>query len=278
VKQYSFYFRVARYGIEICTSDRKLFVQLKKCYLCINKDERYLYTKIIIDESAFGLLTINRNASRLFIISFPPRRYNKYSIFFVIRAFLSVYLLSKNVLLFHGSAFIKNKKAYAFIGPSGMGKSTIVRKVEVKNRLGDDSTVIGVENKKVYCYTSPFDNLKMPGMTYQKCELGSLFKIVQSSVSKLVTMEKSALIDFLFKNNFFYLYIFPRMAYKNKKEMKKQFSTEKQITHGCMVASPENLINVLSAVSTLSTRVCARKLLFTRDCGFLNTFLQEGEK
>ena len=139
----------------------------------------------------------------------------------MIRSFISILLLNKNIFLFHASSFVKNNKAYLFAGQSGQGKSTIVTRAPLIDRLGDDTSVVSFNKGRIFIHTSPFDNLKMSKLIYKKSSSWFFFLLHHSNKDSIKKLGLLPSLNALIKNNYFYLYIYPRSAYRTIDDMKK---------------------------------------------------------
>lgn len=174
------YFYIANYLFEIRVPENKLFKELKKSYLCIEGNQMKSDFTIYIKKSDNSTSYVQKKTRGVYVYFFSKENYVCVQIFLMIKLFIVLIMLKKNVYIFHASTIAKGGKAHVFSGMSGAGKSTILRHVSLGDRLGDDSAVIALKKGKLFCYTSPFDNLKVAGLEYRKCPMASFFFIKQS--------------------------------------------------------------------------------------------------
>lgn len=105
---------------------------------------------------------IDHDANKRFVvknkvIKIPIKDIKKRFLHFndLLRQAFAIILNSHDGLLLHASVLVYRKKAYAFVGPEGAGKSTI-RKNSLLLCLGDDVGIIRKEQNAYYVYGSPF--------------------------------------------------------------------------------------------------------------------------
>ena len=105
-------------------------------------------------------------------------------------------------LLIHASVVEKDRKGYAFLGKSGMGKSTHsslwLRYVEGVKLLNDDNPAIRIEEDgSVYVYGTPWSG-KTPCYKNRKVPLKALVRLEQAPVNCFTWKEGTeALVTFL---------------------------------------------------------------------------------
>ena len=91
-----------------------------------------------------------KNGNEVFIDADPKAKLSEIELFFLGSA-LSVLLMQKGIVPFHGSAFEKDGKAIIISGNSGAGKSTLLRYFlnQGFKAITDDVCALSIENEKV---------------------------------------------------------------------------------------------------------------------------------
>lgn len=117
----------------------------------------------------------------------------------MIMAAFGQYVLSKNGLLIHASAVIKDNFGYAFLGVSGTGKSTHSRlwleHITGSELLNDDNPVIRIKKDgSVHIFGSPWSG-KTNCYVAKSAPLKALYRLEQSAYNSYVPLSgKSALL------------------------------------------------------------------------------------
>ena len=115
-------------------------------------------------------------------------------------------LLAKdNIFIMHGSSIYINdiSHGYIFIGPSGIGKSTHVRKLKdyYKDNLviiNDDKPFISLLNNNYYIYGSPWSG-KSHISSNVRASLKGIFILQQAKDNSISRIDPKASINYLFK-------------------------------------------------------------------------------
>ncbi len=102
-------------------------------------------------------------------------------------------LIKYNMLLVHSAAFLYKGNAFLFLGETGKGKSTLIKKV--KNRavvLCDETNIIDVENMLVY--STPFWG-DVPQITNMRAPLSRVFILekLDKNVVKILDKKNATL-------------------------------------------------------------------------------------
>jgi len=85
-------------------------------------------------------------------------------------------LLNKTGFLLHASSAVKDDKAILFFGPSGVGKSTVIRLLSgTMEPFSDDGVYIKKEKGQFYVYQTPFrEENNLIEKTGQRFQLGAI--------------------------------------------------------------------------------------------------------
>jgi hypothetical protein len=107
---------------------------------------------------------------------------NKYSVNSWLRIFLTQRALRNNSFFVHSSALHENNSAYIFAGVSGSGKSTIARKMGLKDILSDELACVYKQHNCFYAASTPFwGELKRCSNNIFKSQVRSIFFIKHGS-------------------------------------------------------------------------------------------------
>lgn len=105
------------------------------------------------------------------------------------------HVLPKNSsIILHGSAIASKKKAIAFIGKSGAGKSTISKLLcPPYKQVGDDFVLIRKINNKLYCYQLPImEKIGTNPLISKSFELVKIYILKKSNILQTKKMIKIA--------------------------------------------------------------------------------------
>lgn len=140
-------------------------------------------------------------------------------IFKITRFTIEYLLLSKKVILLHGSSIKSPSGGIAFCGPSGSGKTTIIQKINLNNIMSDDTVVIRYKNKKILLFTSPFDRKKFPKLQFNTITLKEINFIYKSISNKkcILTRDEDKLNEILGNNRLYQLLTNDKRFNKAKK-------------------------------------------------------------
>ncbi len=111
--------------------------------------------------------------------------------------------IQKNKLIFHSASLIDDQQnAYIFFGPSGIGKSTISRKLSNFTVFSDDMMVIEKTKNGYLLQKTPFerDKQRKPAVLVN---LKAIFRLVQSNELKINPLRKSNIFNVLLSNIWF---------------------------------------------------------------------------
>lgn len=122
---------------------------------------------------------------------------------FLIKAFVDFFASSFNIMLLHGSSVMIDSQVYIFIGPSGVGKSTIINLLPKKHHYSDDIAVIKQINNKYYLYNPIFEPVN-PKFQNQAFPIKKIFVLKQSKENKhkVIRLNKTKALVELIESNF----------------------------------------------------------------------------
>lgn len=175
------------------TSDRILFNKLQKeCYL-IKKNPKF---------------TINIDAViNKLNVKIPSKLKKKLTesqfTIFVLTGLLENFVIKKNILFLHGSSFYFKKRGYIFLGQSGAGKTTLIKKIPHQYRLSDDTTIIKKQKSTFYIYPSTFDKKIINFNNSKKIILEKIFVLKQAKQNMIVNIDLDKKIKMLLENDYF---------------------------------------------------------------------------
>lgn len=205
-----------------------------------------VYKKVNVDDT---LAKLHKKVPRQLKRSLSSIRYKA----FILTAFLERSLFTNNIFFLHGSSFVKNGVAFVFVGPSGMGKTTIIKNIKRELRLSNDTCVIKMSGKSFHIYSSPFDKgfvTFQPNKFYPLKRVYVLRQGKQDSVKKLSFNRKIA--HLIFNSPYF-------MNYKN---IQKIYGDDAKVAK-----------KLLGLFHVVTKQIEIEELTFTKNCSFLQTLV-----
>lgn len=205
---------VANSLIRLIIKDENLFLDLETYFECNLYSQQF-------NIFPFCTIIISKEKNSFIIKSFFHSKRKKIEeqllisntttdiLYFIIKVIIARFVIFNDTLLLHASSIEINDKAYLFCGPSHEGKSTIIKNFNFDGSLSDDTAILKKDDNSVVVYTSPFDNRKMPSISYKKITLGCIFFISQSKKNAIYRLNwPKALHQFLI-SNFIYQFFYP---------------------------------------------------------------------
>lgn len=233
------------------------------CSLSVEKEPSF---KIDLKQTNYGSFRLKNGDNRKATLFYPAQKYTLEDISFVLKALIEHFTLPLEILILHGSSFIQNNKAYVFSGPTGVGKSTIIKQVSPRQILSDDTVVIKKINGRFFAFTSPFDYRICPNLLPQKAPLGKIFFLKQASRTKAIKLAFVDSINRIIYNNIFSQYLkIAKISYSRSTglpRVKVRTLAEEKIPHKLMISLYNLSISLYSQVSI-------EELYFTKDLQFL---------
>lgn len=111
--------------------------------------------------------------------------------------------IEKNKLIFHSASLLDDQNnAYIFFGPSGVGKSTISKKLSNFTTFSDDMVVIEKRKNGYLLQKTPFERNKQNSVP-ELVQIKGLYRLIQSDVLKTKLLTKSMAFNVLLSNLWF---------------------------------------------------------------------------
>ncbi|MEW6295021.1 MAG: hypothetical protein AB1467_01855 [Candidatus Diapherotrites archaeon] len=152
----------------------------------------------------------------------------------------SLFFLKKKALMLHSSAVNKNNKALVFLGPSGEGKTTIMKLLSEDRTFSDDMNVLKVAGRKIFVFSFPFfgefkgskKGLPLKALFFiKKARKNFLYKLNPiNSIFKLINSNFA--LNFLYMKkdpSFFQAFDFAMGVVKRSKCFNLEFLPEKKV-------------------------------------------------
>ncbi len=215
-----FYLKIVHAYCRITLNDASLLTYFKNEYSLLTTPHRAKYGVEVVRKGDKLLFRI-KNVKKIHSLPVGPDIDFKY-IDFVLMSCIGLQLIQDNVYFAHASSFEKNGKGYVFFGPSGMGKSTITKKVERKHMYSDDTAIISVKRGDVFLHGSPFDKKITADSAKAIIPLSSLFVLQQSKQNRKEVMPPIERIKTLLESDV-YTYLF-NLRLVTSQQKKKLFT------------------------------------------------------
>lgn len=193
------YLQVANKLIKIINLNDKLFNYFSKEFYCTNSHNQTQYI-ISIDET--NAQYIVKTLPQSLILKADKKVCSIKGLEYFLKAAIEYNLLTSSFLFFHGSVFEHENKAFVFIGPSGAGKTTIIRKVPKNKVLGDDVVVIQNIDNVFFVHTSPFDRQFLPTFTCRNIRLSKVFVLQQAIKNQAIKLNSTLALPFILNNSY----------------------------------------------------------------------------
>lgn len=136
----------------------RIFSQKWKNFIV--NDKAKFEIKITSTSKRIDPIATKQTSKQLSIACHPDylRKYRFRTLNYGLKKVMSNWLFKKRRYLIHASAVKNNRKqAILFTGPVKSGKSTMIKIVDKYTPLADDTIFITIQNSKVFCHTTPFD-------------------------------------------------------------------------------------------------------------------------
>lgn len=202
------------------------------------------------------------------VFPFPRIRTSFKNHSFSLIAFIQYFIIPNKIILLHGSSFIKKNKAYIFCGPSGVGKSTLVKQIPRTNILSDDTVVLKMIRNQFYVYQSPFDNIKYPYVSGRKVPLAKIFFLKQAAFTRTKKLRIVESLDELFYNTSI---IYHRHIISTQKKVKERERLLSSIISKEREQFKNVFINLYKLVFDLVLYTTPEQLFTTKQFTFLDS-------
>lgn len=229
---------VADISVKLIVKILPFFRYLQEEYFCSKGNKRpAFYLTIQEDNKTFQLVGKNKK-----IYTFSKKRIRSWrDLDYLVNSYIAHKLLRENTILLHGSSVVAHRRGFVFIGPSGIGKTTVIQKVRKSMVLSDDTAVVKKERGKYYLYSSPFDKRFVVSGDRKRVELGTIFVLEQSQVSGNVSLSERKKIEHIMLRNIYYHYPF-------------SYSVPRQKTTSILFSLIGDLINHVTIVKLRLTK------------------------
>lgn len=185
------------FQIAINIKNREILNFLQEKYLTITTNKKpACLIKIKNSQKIFVKIISFRRIEIHFpnkIINNENQSYKKslYQLNRIIQSMINYIAIRKKIYILHASGFVKKNKAFVFAGPSGIGKTTLIKKVPKRMVIGEDEVVLKKDNNEWNAYFSPFKK-EYANSNYRKIPLNGiyfLFKGKKNSIQKVTKFE-----------------------------------------------------------------------------------------
>ena len=222
----TFYIKIASYWVSISINNAELSQVAREEYaytLHCPKQKIKRYIQVNIHEKNLVYTLCTKNGHEVYRLSVDNKKNIRLKEF-LLQGFIELSLYGKNVFFVHSSCYSKNRNTYMFLGTPGKGKTTILRLMNEKNILSNDTCIIHYINRKLIVYPSPFDKKTGIKMLMKKRNGAiNLFFLLQSPTNALSDMDLYEKLRALQENlNFFMMVaLFDISSFRHYKSYKK---------------------------------------------------------
>lgn len=179
--------------------------------------EDYFFSSKNKDKATFRFFIIQRRKGYLFysrnrFIFFVGEKEIKKreDLIFIVKSLINLFLIKKMIIFVHASAIKVKNNGYLFVGPSGVGKTTLLKKINKLKEgeiLSDDTAVIYIKKKKVFLISSPFDRKKNIKIIRDKqVEVSKIFFLNKSKENRIKEINFNKAIKKIYQNLIIYAY------------------------------------------------------------------------
>jgi len=197
------YFTIDSLSIEIESSTPYVLEFFKKQYgltPTVKKSFNYQLIFNVKPQSIFKLHILRKTGE----VVFP--KYEDFSHFsFFFNFIVQLFVLRHNIVLIHASSIEKWKKGYVFSGPSGIGKTTILKNIKPSYIYSNDVAVLKKIAGDFMLLCSPFDRFFVPSK--QRVRLEKIFFLQQAKNTTSKNLSNSKSYELLLKNSIFYYFL-----------------------------------------------------------------------
>ncbi len=250
-EQNIFYFTLAGVNCQIRTKDQRIFQLLNKYYQNKPAPKKTEVTLFVdVDQKKPFIIKIK---NKIGYISYP--KYESFDkISFFLKFLLQLFFIKHGVLFLHGSSFVKNGRAYVFCGPSGIGKSTIIKNVKKKSILSDDIAVLQKKGHQLYVFPSFFERKFIPSKLSKQTPLESIFVLKQSLKTVKIKLRFPASFEAILSNTILFEYFSI-----NKKGGGLKNSPKNQIKNEILELNRLTCLFILQLLATVDIMILKNK-------------------
>ena len=175
--------KVGDIGINIATFEKGFHLQLKEEYQTGTKYANIIWRILLLKANKQKyLINLNTKEAKFW---FPVRKYPPFHK--AVTCFIANLVFGEKLILLHASSVMVNGKIFVFMGPEGIGKSTIAN-ISNKHKLSDDVTTI-INNKNVFqVYPSIFEKKSNISDNIVNAKLAKIFLLHHSKINRIEKM------------------------------------------------------------------------------------------
>jgi len=129
---------------------------------------------------------------------------------FVLKLVIELNLLQQDILLLHGSSVVIDQKGYGFIGPSGVGKTTLVANLghdPAKQIYSEDCAVIKKIKNSFWLFSSPFDYKCRYAWRPENRPIAHLYLLKQAQQIRVAPLSLTAQLAHLIPQVTYFMFI-----------------------------------------------------------------------
>lgn len=193
---------IADEKIQIVVDDASLYKKLSKYF---HKTKNYSKPTYVIEMKKIQQEIQNIKIKNNYMIIFNySDNYVLINLLFTMRLLLQYLLIPAKIIFLHASSFVANNKAYIFCGSSGVGKSTIIKKVPQDSVLSDDFAILKKIGRTFFVYPTIFDQVKGFEIRNNKTVLDRIFLLKKATYSKIIPGQIDESLKKLFSSTVIY--------------------------------------------------------------------------
>jgi hypothetical protein len=133
---------------------------------------------------------------------------------------ISASLVNFSCFLLHGAGAMTKNGAALFLAPDEGGKTTLIKKFNANEVLGDDQVVLRFMENNFYLYSTPFGTMTCGPA---KSKLAGIFMIKKSKRFKIRPANANDILRFIWKESFFKTVVLPKTLRTRIFELLYQF-------------------------------------------------------
>lgn len=213
VKTLKLYLKIFDQYYCLVINDSKLTNYFKKEYLLDKKSHKAIFQINIFKDIKNCHLTTDKLKIKL-PLGMINEFFYKY-VDFITMTIIAGQCLKRGIYFAHGSAYEKNGLGYAFLGPPGAGKSTIIKNIPKEKIYSNDTIILKIDKNKIFIEPSPFDKKHVIYKGKNNLLLDKVFILNKASFNKINNLSLKEIFQTLVGSDV-YSYLF-NMITKEKK-------------------------------------------------------------
>lgn len=211
-----FYFPVAKYTFALRVFDEPFAHYLEHQYTFINKKERVLADIELHVEKEYLYFLDTQTRIKKYVDRQDAPTHAAWD--YMLAAYLLSHVVKQDIFFIHASSFMWTQSSYIFVGPSGMGKTTVTESVPKANLLSDDTAIIMKKGKKYYCFASAFDKKNVSYKRLIQHPLKNIFILNKKRINNIRSISLEQQIEILMKNTFYFPFLRSNTKYNGNKD------------------------------------------------------------